>query len=422
MAAPVLNDAAAVALELEKVRKPIAIAYERDDTLFNKMQKSIDKEVVSGRAMRIPIQIRAGGSASAANYDGGVSGLGSATQYAYMTVSPVDLQFKVQVTLAAEWRTDSKEKATENVIKREAVNAVAQFRTFNERLLNTAGDCVLATLGTVVAGQTWNITGTAFGAQLLLAGAPICVYTSTLATNRGTANVLSVDYVNNTVTLDANVGSMAAGDKITIGGVSGANPTGLYGLSYFHNSASSGLVLGLDRATYPELRTSAVNAAGALVPAHFRQVLTRIKQAVGRDNVSKSLVWYGHVNQWAAYEENVMLVQGAYVEGSGGGDTPDLLYNQEGKKVIAGHTFLDSVNAPQDRIEAVDLQYWGRSVVKDIDRIKIGDQTVFPVYDSTTGTPTYAYTWILGWSGQVFCSHPRSGGYIYGLTKPTGYL
>ena len=68
------------------------------------------------------------------------------------------------------------------------------------------------------------------------------------------------------------------GDKLLPDGISGATPTWLYGLKYQHSSAATGYYMGLDRATYPQLRTPQVAAgSAALSTSHIRLLKSKIE-------------------------------------------------------------------------------------------------------------------------------------------------
>jgi hypothetical protein len=59
-----------VALELEKVLPKIQVAFERDDKFYANIKKR-DVESVSYRQMRIPLELRPGGSFQYFDPDGG---------------------------------------------------------------------------------------------------------------------------------------------------------------------------------------------------------------------------------------------------------------------------------------------------------------------------------------------------------------
>jgi hypothetical protein len=86
------------------------------------------------------------------------------------------------------------------------------------------------------------------------------VYDPTLTTNRGSANVLLVDPFNSLIQVDTLPAGTSVNDVIVHDGLTGAQPTSLFGILYRQSNATTGTRLNLNRATYPmELATPVVN-------------------------------------------------------------------------------------------------------------------------------------------------------------------
>jgi hypothetical protein len=147
-----MQNAQSVALQLEKVRDKLPLLYERDDILLTMIQQRGDVERVSSRNMRLPLQIRPGGKAGLANMDGGDLGRGSGTIYDVAQVTPVFFRHAVEITKLVEYASNAPEKAIENAAKREVKNAMAQFRAFLDKVMQTNGNGVLGTISSVVTG------------------------------------------------------------------------------------------------------------------------------------------------------------------------------------------------------------------------------------------------------------------------------
>jgi hypothetical protein len=99
------------------------------------------------------------------------------------------------------------------------------------------------------------------------------------------ASVTKVDEENKQIIIAGGViTGIVAGDKIVQSGLSGANPVGIFGLPYHHNSASTGTWLGLDRSTYPEIRANRITASGSLALSHPRRALNKIGERLGLEN------------------------------------------------------------------------------------------------------------------------------------------
>jgi hypothetical protein len=422
-----MANAQSVALQLEKVRDKLPLLYERDDILLTMIQQRGDVERVSSRNMRLPLQIRPGGKAGMANLDGGDLGRGSGTTYDVAQVTPVFFRHAVEVTKLVEYATNQPEKAVESAAKREVKNGMSQFRSFLDKVLQTAGNGVLGTISSVqttgvnlisgAAGQVNLVTPP--GAQLFYYNQTIQWYDSTLTTNRGSANVLLVDPFNKFIQVDNLPAGYVDGDLLLHDGVSGANPTSLFGIPYHHNNATTGTWLNLNRATYPvELATPSVNAGNAaLVPMNVRLAINKVRKALGVNQLGK-LIAYTSLEQEHAWESLGVAISEIIKEGGSRANDLDLLFT--GQKTMGGVPIKSSINASPARIDFINLSHWGRAVMQDIDFYEIGGQTVFPIYGTSGGlAAAYIFYFITGF--QIWMDSPRSGAYIYNLAIPSGY-
>src|ERR1700689_3189863 len=419
-----MSNSQTIALQLEKARDKVPLLYERDDVLLSMIQQRGDVEKVSSRAMRLPLQVNPGGKAGSYNADGGDLGRGSGTAYDVATVSPVFYRFAVEITKLVEYASNSREKAIENAVKREIASGMKQFRSFLDKVIQTAGNGVLGTIS-AISGTTFTMTIPS-GAALVYVGQTIQIYDPTLTTNRNVAsstvtNVLAADPINaQTITVDNVPASTAAGDLIVHDGLTGANPVSLYGIKYHQNNATTGTWLNLNRATYPvQLATPRVNAGNAaLTPSNVRLAINKVRKSLGINQVGK-LIAYTSVEQEHAWKNlGISISQIIKEGGSGNGNDLDLLFT--GRKTMSGVPIKSSVNANQTRVDFLDLSHWGRAVMKDIDFFEIGGQTVFPIYGASGGlSASYIFYFYTGF--QVWNDSPRSGAYIDSLARPSGY-
>lgn len=413
-----------IALQLEKVRDKIPLLYERDDVLLTMIQQRGDVEKVSSRNMRLPLQILPGGRAGSYNPDGGSLGPGSGTQYDVAQVSPVFMKIAMQVTKLTEYATNSRDKAIENSVKREVANGMKQFRSYMDKVLQTAGNGVLGTINSI-AGTTFTMA-VPNGAALVYVNQVVQIYDTTLTINRNvaagvTTTVLEADPVNaQTITVDNVPAGTVATDVIVHEGLAGANPVSLFGIKYHQNNATTGTWLNLNRATYPvQLQTPAVSgSSGPLVPSFVRQAINKVRKALGANQLEK-LIAYTSLEQEHAWENLGIAISQIIKEGAGGGaDDLDLLFT--GKKTMAGVPIKTSINADQTRVDFLALNHWGRAVMKDVDYFEIDGKTVFPLYAGDGGVSA-GFIWYFDTGFQVWSDSPRSGAYIYSLSRPSGY-
>jgi hypothetical protein len=414
------NNANVIALQLEKVRDKVPLLYERDDILLTMIQQRGDVEKISSRNMRLPLQVNPGGKAGTYNADGGDLGRGAGTIYDIAQVSPIFFRFAIEITKLVEYATNGRERSVEESAKREVVNGMKQFRAFLDKLMQTAGNGVLGSVGSF-ATTTWTMA-TPPGAALVYPGQTIQVYDSTLTTNRGSCNVLSCDPISpvQTIVVDANPGGLTAGDVIVHDGLTGAQPTSLFGIKYHQNNATTGTWLNLNRATYPvQLATPRVNAGNAaLTPANVRLAINKVRKALGINHLSK-LIAYMAVEQEHAWE-NLGITVSQIIKEGGSGSTNDLDLLFTGRKTMSGIPIKSSVNADQTRVDFLDLSHWGRAVLKDIDFYEVNGNTVFPIYGASGGLAA-AYIFYFDTAFQVWNDSPRSGAYIDTLARPSGY-
>lgn len=411
------QNAATVALQLEKVRDKLTLLYERDDILLTMIQQRGDVEKVSSRLMRLPLQTQSGGVAGQATMDGDDLGRGSGTKYDFATVTPIFFRFATEITKLVEYATNASEKAIENAAKREIKNAMAQFRSFLDKLLNTSGNGVMATVGALVAGSTWN-SSSPFFAQLLYWGQTVSVYDTTITNKRGEGTVTFIDPDTGQFSLDANPPGMIATDVLLPSGVTGASPVSLFGLPYHQNNANTGTWLNLNRAALPQIRSPQVNAASAgLVSAFPRLALNLIRRRLGINQLGK-VVAYMELAQQHAWEQ-LQISMTTFMRTSASDGQKDVLFSQESSP-MAGAKVVGSINANPTRIDMLDLSHWGRAIMKDIDYYEVGGQTMFPVYGASGGLAS-AYLFYFVLAMQIWNDNPRAGAYIQNLAKPAGY-
>ncbi len=422
---PAMSNSQAVALQLEKVRDKIPLLYERDDILLAMIQQRGDVEKVSSRNMRLPLQLVPGGKAGSYNPDGGDLGRGSGTTYDVAQVTPIFFKFAVEITKLLEYATNAREKAIENAAKREVANGMKQFRSFLDKVIQTAGNGVLGTISSI-SGNVFTMA-VPTGAALVYPGQTIQIYDTTLTTNRNVAaavvtSVTAADPISaaQTITVDNVPTGTIAGDVIVHDGLAGAQPVSLFGIKYHQNNATTGTWLNLNRATYPvQLQTPRVNAGNAaLVPGNVRLGLNKVRKALGINQVGK-LIAYTSVEQEHAWENLGITISQVIKEGGGGRSNDlDLLFT--GQKSMSGVPIKSSINADQTRIDFLDLSHWGRAVMKDIDYYEVGGQTVFPIY-GTSGGLTAAYIFYFDVGMQLWSDSPRSGAFLDNLARPSGY-
>src|SRR5438093_13203859 len=100
------------ALELERVIPKVRVLFERDDKFYSNIKKR-DVERISNRQMRVPLELRPGGSFQYFNADGGDLGRGGGPTWDKAVVSAVFVSENIEYTKLVEWATDSERKSVQ---------------------------------------------------------------------------------------------------------------------------------------------------------------------------------------------------------------------------------------------------------------------------------------------------------------------
>lgn len=417
-------DSEAVATYLEKVRKknPLPKMVPQDSDLYDLFKKRTDVVIVGQKAYRAPIWVRTGGRASMANFNGAISlGPGNAGLRKEYTASPYPLKFAKEMSLAVEYHSNDPQKAVEDLVASEMEDSSKGIAAFLDILAFQAGNGILAA---VVSGHT-TTTVVLDDVRNFQPGMAVTGYTSNQATQRVTGagatdvEVVSVDYDTNTVVFPVAFAAQIAGDVYCLGGLSGATPATVAGLPGWHNGAATGLVGGLDRATYPEIRTPFITAGSQLTYSHGYQLLHKMRRKRGKNSIRKGL-FIGSMAQWAGLAEAATAMQ--ELEGPAShAKVPDFGFDTETDGNFCGRPFKQATHAPDTRVDYFVPDCWARLVVEDVKLLKMGNSTIFPRYSTTDGYPMSAYVWYLIWEGAFMCVDTSGGGYISSLVKPTGY-
>lgn len=410
-----------VAAELERVDPKVPVLFERDAMFYANVEKR-PVEKVSSRDMRIPLEIRPGGLAGYFDPAGGDLGRGEGPSFEKAVISTVSFKYAVEWHKKTQWSTDDSRKSVVDSVKHLLANSMKEFRRFVDCQLMTSGDGILATI-TVVSGTgpyTLTMSSTdGYGTRLLRIGHKVNVYSSTAAVDRTTGDervITMIDHENKIVTLTGGpIAGITAGDKIVASGLSGANPVGIYGVGYHHNNASTGTWLGLDRATYPEVRANRINAAGSLAVGHARRALNKIGERLGMENGLKLKAWMNPC-QAQAYEELGQLVS-VINKGPSPTEKMDLYFDIQ---QIAGVPIKKHFSWNKTRIDFVVDEVWGRAEMKPSGFYEEEGRRLFEVRGSSGGVAAATLFYLVA-SFNTFVNQPPGLSYIDALTIPTGY-
>lgn len=416
-----LTNSDVVALQLERVTPLVSRYYESETTLLSRFKGKMDSFDQSSRDMRMPIPINPGGKFRQADFNGGDLGRGSAPVYAYAVLAPLGFTEAIEYNAQVEMVTDSRVKSITGVINRLVVDAMEEFKTNQDRLLQTAGNGVVMVLSGVPSANVFTGTTTTFGSQLLRYNNTYSVYDSTLATNRGTVVVQSVNTASGTATMDTTPAGTTTGDKLVIDGLSGASPVSLFGLPYNANSAATGTWLGLSRVTYPQLRTPEVVASSQITTTLPQILEVLMEQALGQD-IWETGAWTYYLNpvQHQAWVALMNVISEISLPMGGGNKEVDLLFGRKKQRQIGGIPVMTSINADKSRMDLIDLENWFRGTYLDTTILNMAGLQKIPVYGASGGWGSRSLFYIAN-AIQTGVFNPRRGGYISSITLPPGY-
>ncbi len=406
------------ALELERVLPKIQTAFERDDKFYSTIEKR-PAEKISNRQMRVPIELRPGGSFQYFNADGGDLGRGGGPTWDKAVLNCVFMSQNIEYTKLTQWSTDSDRKAIAQAVRKLTTSALLELRRQLDAQMMQDGTGSIGTVltDTPAGGSNVIVLTTAFGARLMRYGQTVQVFDATLATLRGSAVVTQWDVANKTVNLTPQIAGVIATDIIVTNGIT--TPTAfpaLLGVPYHHSNASTGTWLGFSRSTTPEIRSNRVNAASAALTLPLpRLAINAIGNRVGIDDDFKVAAWL-HPAQQQAYEEIGQLV--SIIQKQAKDESLNMYFG--GGMQMAGATVKPSFNWNTQRIDFVNNDTWGRAEILPIGFYKTDGRSIFEIRGASGGVATAdIFYMVVGM--QTFVNNPAATAYIDTLAVPAGY-
>lgn len=408
------------ALELEKVLPKIRTLFEWDDKFYANIKKR-DVEVISQRLMRVPLELRPGGSFQYFNPDGGDLGRGGGPQWDKAVLNSVFVSENIEYTKLVQWSTNNDRKAITNAVKRLTATAIDELRRQLDSQLMQAGDGVVGTIDSVSTsgGVDTYVLEADFGARLVRYGQTIQVFSSDLATLRGSGQITLWDVENSMIEVTPAIAGTIPTDVLVVDGITApASLPAMYGVPYHHSNSAVGTWLGFSRATTPEIRSNRVNANNSALSLPLpRLAINKIGNRVGIDNNFKPNAWL-HPCQKQAYEDigqAVIMIQQPNQNRSEG----DLNMYFD-RMQFAGASDRPSFSWNKTRIDFVSDQVWGRGEILPIGFYTTDGRRIFEIRSSTGGVATSDIFYMVC-GMQYFVNNPAATAYIDQLQIPEGY-
>jgi hypothetical protein len=405
------------ALELERVVPKVRTAFERDDKFYANIEKR-DVEKISNRQMRVPIELRPGGSFQYFDANGGDLGRGGGPTWDKAVLNCVFMSENIEYTKLVEWSTDSDRKSVVNAVRKLTTTALLEMRRQLDSQMMQDGSGVIGTIvsDTPAGGSNVMVMGTDFGARLMRFGQTIQIFDTTLATLRGSGTITGWDVENKTVTVTPQIAAVVATDKVVTNGITSPSSfPALYGVPYHHSASSTGTWLGFSRAATPEIRSNRVNAgSNPLTLPLPRLAINKIGNRTGIDNDFKPTAWM-HPAQKQAYEEIGQLV--SVIQKQAKDESLNMYFDS---MQMAGAPVKTSFNWNTSRIDFVNNDVWGRGEILPVGFYKTDGRNIFEIRGPSGGVAT-AEIFYMVVGMQTFVGNPAATAFIDNLTVPSGY-
>lgn len=411
-------DSQVIGTELEKVLSKVETLYEFDDKFYANIKKR-NVEAISNRQMRVPLELRPGGSFQYFNANGGDLGRGGGPTWDKAVLSSVFISENIEYTKLVEWGTNSDRKAVINAVRQLTARSFMEIRRQIDAQLMQPGTGVIGTVTTDTPAGGSNVitlTTDGFGARLMRYGQTVQVFDATLATLRGSGTITQWDVANKTISITPQIAGVIATDLIVVNGITApASLPALYGIPYHHSNASTGTWLGFSRANTPEIRANRVNAASSAFALPFpRLAVNAIGNRTGIDNNFKPVAWM-HPAQKQAYEEVGQLV--SIIQKQPKEEGLDMYFD---RMQMAGCPVKEHFNWDMTRIDFVSDSVWGRGEILPIGLYKTDGRSTFEIRGASGGVATADIFYLVN-GFQTFVNNPAACAYIDALAVPSGY-
>ncbi len=409
------SGASFAALQLEDVNEMIPLLVEDSNALDARIKDGRSTRV-STKSFRVRIQTALTSNLAKVQLDGGTMPSGGSSQWDQFTITPLAYAVPVQYTTLADLVGEPGNVSSVNGVSKSIADAAIQIRISRDKLLNTAGNGIIATVDVAANYTAGNnpivLASTPFGCRLIAQGQRVQVMNAAQTVVRGGGALATVLNTNNilgstqSIQVDNVPAGTTNGDVIVVEGVATGGDPFINGIPVFHSTALTGTLMGISRAN-SYVVANGVNAGGAQITLPLlRLAQNQIMQALGPNGL-KDQIWHTHESQKAAYEEIGFQLSTVFL---GNGKAKDFDGMFSGEITIDGRELLVNIHADQTRWDLVNLQSWGK--------VKWGNppfwfknrggQTVFQQYDPVSGNPQSVEKSYLVDAIQFYVDNPKS--------------
>lgn len=446
-------EASVEAVEIEAFSTEIPDLIPHSKTLYALAQEEFTKvpvsQITEGGAttrpsFRVPSRVQGGAAVNQGTGNGDSIGRGNASFWQAFVVSPVWINCVCEMSALSQLATRDKKRGLISLKAEELKNTLNSAIAGIEAQMYGDGSGAITqipTNATIVTSSPGSITGVramAFTDNQVVQFVP-----SEGGSIRGYATINVNDPVTSTLYfvggLAANgstptngtslASTVTAGDYILINGSTGASSSGtqtsILGTQAWHNSATSGTIAGVNRATYPSrTSTPSINLFGGSVTASLSaRIEALLGRAMGADNETKdSGVYLMGEDQANAIANTNYYTKQFIFQGSTDKNpdkTPDV-----SKKYFQGTYGNRPVNVsyvqPLGRIDMLLTKEWYLPELAPLQLYDYaGGLTVVPIPDPNGNGWLTSMQFNYFTSFNLALSAPRHGLYVTGASVPT---
>lgn len=427
-----------ITANMEVLSKNFPELYEKAEsgTTYDEIKKAAEDVLISktenGKDFRLNFEYQPPGTFGTFNEEGGSLGSGDGTKSTQMYQSYFNMKLAIGITLGAISNTKSASQSIKNQWKNNLQKAIPNFKRycatgFHQQGNGNQGLIALCTAATAPSSAASTLTfDTEHAANLLQVGQRVEIFSNDLATHRTTGLTDStLPYISSInkeagTAVVSGLGAITPGntDYLAFPGVT-ATPAWATGMRYFNRTSTSGTMLGVNVATYPEVLPNKYSSGGALTPMMGYLLKTRIRQRRGA--VSSNLLGVIHDAQVA----QILSTQIAISEFSRGSSDKsiDLLPSVDDKYILwCGVKHLKDVHASKKRVDWLDKSTWYRVYKQELDyyRNPVDQRWVFEGRNAS-GEVTANFHYFLWLSENFANADPGKSGFLHNLSIPTDF-
>lgn len=387
-------------------------------------------------AFRVPFRVQGGAAIAQGTGNGDSLGRGNMSQWQDFNLSPVWHYAVNEMTHISQIATNGKKRGLISLKAEELKNSLDSAMAGIEGLMygdSSGAITQIPTTGTVSSGSgTGNSTSfiTGVRAMAFTDNQVVQIFPTEGGTSRGTATISINDPVTSTLwfstVLPSTGGATAVGDYIMVAGSTGALNQGIFGTTAWNNSATTGTIAGINRATFPSrISTPSINLNGGSITASLSQRIQALcGRAMGIDNKTQDSGIYlmGEDQEVSIATTTVYNKQINYQQMDNSGNTgkvPDVSkkYFQD---TFGGRPVHLSYAQPLGRVDMLLTQDWYIGELVPLQLYDYGGgNTVMPVPDPAGNGWLTSQQFAYEVSFNLACSAPRHQVYVTNASVPT---